>query len=118
MKLEICAFSGHKIYPGKGKVFVRSDSKTFRFINGKTESLFLQRINPRKIGWTQVYRRLNKKGVTEEARKKRTRRTVKHERAVAGATWDDIRAKRSEKPEVRAAARQAAKAAGKKTTKA
>ncbi|KAL1931543.1 hypothetical protein VTP01DRAFT_9686 [Rhizomucor pusillus] len=113
MKLEICSFSGYKIYPAKGKVFVRSDSRvsaTFRFINGKAESLFLQRLNPRKIRWTQIYRRLNKKGVTEEVAKKRSRRTVKHERAIAGLSWDAIRAKREETPAARAAARQAAKA--------
>ncbi|KAI9321025.1 ribosomal protein L24e-domain-containing protein [Dichotomocladium elegans] len=116
MKLEICSFSGYKIYPAKGKVFIRSDSRyaqTFRFINGKTESYFLQRLNPRKIRWTQIYRRVNKKGITVESRKKRTRRTVKVERAVVGATWDQIRAKRTEKPEARAAARQAAKEAKK-----
>lgn len=27
MKVEICSFSNRKIYPGKGKLFVRSDSK-------------------------------------------------------------------------------------------
>ncbi|KAL1934726.1 hypothetical protein VTP01DRAFT_6908 [Rhizomucor pusillus] len=84
--------------------------QTFRFINGKAESLFLQRLNPRKIRWTQIYRRLNKKGVTEEVAKKRSRRTVKHERAIAGLSWDAIRAKREETPAARAAARQAAKA--------
>merc|ERR1712098_578470 len=31
-------FSGEKIYPGKGKLYVRGDSKIFRFQNGKTES--------------------------------------------------------------------------------
>lgn len=31
--------------------------QTFRFVNAKAESLFLQRKNPRKIAWTQVYRR-------------------------------------------------------------
>ncbi|CDS05772.1 hypothetical protein LRAMOSA08300 [Lichtheimia ramosa] len=113
MKLEICSFSGYKIYPAKGKVFVRSDSRTFRFINGKTESYFLQRLSPRKIRWTQIYRRVNKKGISVEVRAKRTRRTVKHERAVVGASWEEIRAKRTEKPEARAAARQAAKDAKK-----
>ncbi|CDH57081.1 60s ribosomal protein l24 [Lichtheimia corymbifera JMRC:FSU:9682] len=127
MKLEICSFSGYKIYPAKGKVFVRSDSsvlnpfrlycRTFRFINGKTESYFLQRLSPRKIRWTQIYRRVNKKGISVEVRAKRTRRTVKHERAVVGASWEEIRAKRTEKPEARAAARQAAKDA-KKSSKA
>ncbi|KAI9269068.1 ribosomal protein L24e-domain-containing protein [Phascolomyces articulosus] len=112
MKLEICSFSGYKIYPSKGKVY------TFRFINGKAESYFLQRLSPRKIRWTQIYRRLNKKGVTEQIVKKRTRRTVKAERAVGGASWDEIRAKRNEKPEVRAAARQAAIEKSKEKAKA
>ncbi|KAI7902368.1 ribosomal protein L24e-domain-containing protein [Cokeromyces recurvatus] len=118
MKLEICSFSGHKIYPAKGKTYVRVDSRTFRFINGKAASYFLQRLNPRKIRWTQIYRRLNKKGITEEVRKKRSRRTVKHERAIAGASWEAIRAKRNQKPDARAAARQAAIAKSKEVKKA
>jgi len=118
MKLEICYFSGHKIYPGKGKTFVRTDNRSFKFVNGKNESYFLQRLNPRKIAWTVVYRRMHKKGITEEVSKKRTRRTVKHQRAVVGASWDSIRAKRTQKPEVRAAARQAAIREGKEKRKA
>ncbi|KAI8068250.1 ribosomal protein L24e-domain-containing protein [Gongronella butleri] len=102
MKLEICSFSGFKIYPAKGKTY------TFRFINGKAESYFLQRLNPRKIRWTTIYRRLNKKGITEEVAKKRSRKNVKHERAIAGTSWEAIRAKRNQKPDARAAARQAA----------
>jgi large subunit ribosomal protein L24e len=31
--------------------------QSFRFASSKNESLFLQRKNPRKIAWTQVYRR-------------------------------------------------------------
>ncbi|KAI8066697.1 ribosomal protein L24e-domain-containing protein [Gongronella butleri] len=108
MKLEICSFSGFKIYPAKGKTYVRIDSRTFRFINGKAESYFLQRLNPRKIRWTTIYRRLNKKGITEEVAKKRSRKNVKHERAIAGTSWEAIRAKRNQKPDARAAARQAA----------
>ncbi|KAG0359414.1 60S ribosomal protein L24 [Gamsiella multidivaricata] len=106
--IEICAFSGAKIYPGKGKIYVRVDSRSFRFVNGKAESLFLQRKNPRKISWTVLFRRMHKKGISEEVAKKRTRRTVKHQRAVVGASWEAIRAKRNQKPEVRAAARAAA----------
>ncbi|OAD02669.1 hypothetical protein MUCCIDRAFT_40141, partial [Mucor lusitanicus CBS 277.49] len=108
------SFSGHKIYPAKGKTYVR----TFRFINGKAASYFLQRLNPRKIRWTVIYRRLNKKGMTEEVQKKRSRRTVKHERAVVGASWDAIRAKRNQKPDARAAARQAAISKSKDAKKA
>ncbi|KAL2056427.1 hypothetical protein ABVK25_003450 [Lepraria finkii] len=62
-------FSGEKIYPGKGKLYVRGDSKIFRFQNGKTESLFLQRKNPRRIAWTTLYRRQHKKGISEEVAK-------------------------------------------------
>ncbi|CAO3699515.1 unnamed protein product [Rhizopus stolonifer] len=92
--------------------------RTFKFINGKAESYFLQRLNPRKIRWTSIYRRLNKKGMTEEVHKKRSRRTVKHDRAVVGASWDAIRAKRNQKPDARAAARQAAISKSKDAKKA
>src|SRR5579859_2065836 len=105
MKVELDSFSSGKIYPGRGRLFIRGDSKVFRFVGSKSESLFLQRKNPRKISWTQVYRRMHKKGITEEVAKKRTRRTVKHQRAIVGATWESIRAKRNQKPEVREAAR-------------
>ncbi|KAF9584599.1 60S ribosomal protein L24 [Lunasporangiospora selenospora] len=118
MQIEICAFSGAKIYPGKGKIFVRVDNRSFRFVNGKAESLFLQRKNPRKIHWTVLFRRMHKKGISEEVAKKRTRRTVKHQRAVVGASWEAIRAKRNQKPEVRAAARAAAVRDGKDKKKA
>ncbi|GAA5968631.1 hypothetical protein JCM11641_007706 [Rhodosporidiobolus odoratus] len=114
MKVEICNFSGYKIYPGKGKLYVRSDSKIFRFVTSKEESLFLQRKNPRKLSWTVVYRRVNKKGVTEEVAKKRSRKNVKASgRGVGGADLASILAKRNQKPEVREAQRAAALAAGK-----
>lgn len=51
--------------------------QVFRFIGSKSESLFLQRKNPRKISWTVVYRRMHKKGLAEEVAKKRTRKNVK-----------------------------------------
>ncbi|RKP27059.1 ribosomal protein L24, isoform CRA_c, partial [Syncephalis pseudoplumigaleata] len=105
MKLEICSFTGYKIHPGHGILYVRSDNRSFRLIGSKAASLFLQRKNPRKIHWTVVFRRMHKKGIVEEAAKKRTRRAVKHQRAIAGTTMDAIKAKRNQKPEVRAAAR-------------
>ncbi|KAI9731177.1 MAG: 60S ribosomal protein L24 [Cirrosporium novae-zelandiae] len=107
------SFSGQKIYPGKGKLYIRGDSKIFRFQNGKSESLFLQRKNPRRIAWTVLYRRQHKKGISEEVAKKRTRRTVKHQRAIVGASLDVIKEKRSMRPEARAAARAAAIKEGK-----
>ena len=49
----------------QGKLYVRGDSKVFRFQNGKSESLFLQRKNPRRIAWTVLYRRQHRKGISE-----------------------------------------------------
>ena len=72
------------------------DSKVFRFVSSKEESLFLQRKNPRKLAWTQIYRRVNKKGVSEEVAKKRSRRTVKAQRGIAGLSLDEIKRKRSQ----------------------
>ncbi|KAI5867424.1 ribosomal protein L24e [Durotheca rogersii] len=121
-------FSGQRIYPGKGKLYIRGDSKIFRFQNSKTESLFLQRKNPRRISWTVLFRRQHRKGISEEVAKKRTRRTVKSQRAIVGASLDVIKEKRSMRPEARSAARQqaikeskekkAAAAAAKKSDKA
>ncbi|KAF5584820.1 60S ribosomal L24 protein [Fusarium subglutinans] len=115
-------FSGARIYPGKGKLYVRGDSKIFRFQNGKSESLFLQRKNPRRIAWTVLYRRQHRKGISEvriyqleqhsrwlslllEVAKKRTRRTVKAQRGIVGASLDVIKEKRNIRPEARSAAR-------------
>ncbi|TFY82897.1 hypothetical protein EWM64_g1116 [Hericium alpestre] len=108
MKVEIDSFSGYKIYPSRGRLFVRGDSKIFRFGTSKTESLFLQRKNPRKIAWTVVYRRMHKKGITEEIAKKRSRKTVKHQRGIVGADLAAIAAKRNQTTQVRTQQRLAA----------
>ncbi|TFL00348.1 ribosomal protein L24e-domain-containing protein [Pterulicium gracile] len=108
MKVEQDSFSGYRIYPSKGKLFVRGDSKVFRFSTSKSASLFLQRKNPRKIAWTQLYRRHHKKGITEEVAKKRSRKTVKHSRPIAGTDLTSIAAKRNQTAAARLQARQSA----------
>ncbi|GAV55766.1 hypothetical protein ZYGR_0AY01590 [Zygosaccharomyces rouxii] len=118
MKLEIDSFSGGKIYPGRGTLFVRGDSKIFRFQNSKSASLFKQRKNPRRIAWTVLYRRHHKKGITEEVAKKRSRRTVKAQRPVVGASMELIKERRSVKPDVRKAQREEKKKADKEKRKA
>merc|ERR1711976_829011 len=108
VKTETCNFSGYRIYPGHGKRYIRCDSRPFWFLNKRCRSGFDLKRNPRKLDWTQLYRRLHKKGTIEEVAKKRTRRTVKVQRGVEGADLAYIRAKRNQKPEVRQAAREAA----------
>ncbi|XP_062510199.1 large ribosomal subunit protein eL24-like [Corticium candelabrum] len=115
MKLELCNFSGYKIYPGHGKRYCRVDGKAFTFINGKCERSFLMKRNPREITWTVLYRRKNKKGTQEETHKRRTRRTTRFQRAIQGATLQVIQAKRNQTQEVRKAQRdQAIRAAKEK----
>lgn len=87
----------------------------------KCERSYLMKRNPRKVTWTVLYRRKHRKGIEEEATKKRTRRTQKFQRAIVGASLAEIMAKRNMKPEVRRAQReQAIKAAKdqKRATKA
>uniref|UniRef100_A0A182QR45 Large ribosomal subunit protein eL24 n=1 Tax=Anopheles farauti TaxID=69004 RepID=A0A182QR45_9DIPT len=118
MKIGLCAFSGFKIYPASGKTLVKADGKTFTFLNKKCERSFLMKRNPRKVKWTVLYRRKHKKGVVEEATKKRTRRTQKFQRAIVGASLAEIMAKRNMKPEVRKAQREQAIKAAKEAKKA
>ncbi|ODQ77193.1 hypothetical protein BABINDRAFT_181829 [Babjeviella inositovora NRRL Y-12698] len=118
MKVETDSFSGAKIYPGRGTLFVRGDSKIFRFQSAKSASLFHQRKNPRRISWTVLYRRHHKKGITEEASKRKTRKTVKNQRAIVGASLELIKERRSQKPEARKAAREEATKADKEKRKA
>merc|ERR1712018_850375 len=76
--------------------------------------------NPRKVTWTVLYRRKHRKGVEEETA---NRRTHKFQRAIVGASLNEILAKRNQKPELRKAQRVAIRAAketnkSKKDTKA
>ena len=119
VKTELCSFSGLRIYPGHGIMYVRGDQKSFKFVSRKAKSLFTQRINPRKLSWTVLYRRAMKKGTLEDAMKKKARKVTKATvKSVAGASLDIIKAKRNQKPEVRAAAREAALREVKERTKA
>lgn len=118
MKVEIDSFSGNKIYPGRGTLFVRGDSKVFRFSSSKSASLFHQRKNPRRIAWTVLYRRQHKKGISEETTKRKNRRAVKHQRAIVGASLDLIKERRSQKPQDRKHARDLKLAKDKEAKKA
>ncbi|XP_041605301.1 60S ribosomal protein L24-like [Vulpes lagopus] len=73
---------------------------------------------PHLDDWTVLYRRKHKKGQSEEIQKKRTRRAVKFQRAITGASLADIMAKRNQKPEVRKAQREQAIRAAKEAKKA
>merc|ERR1739848_645206 len=117
MKIELCGYSGYKIYPSRGRTLIKSDGKVFKFLDGRSMKAHLLKRNPRKVTWTVLYRRKHKKGIGEETAKKRTKRTQKFQRAVVGATLQDIMAKRNQKPEVRKAQREQAIRAAKELKK-
>merc|ERR1712003_116091 len=66
------------------------------------------RKKPAKLVWTQAWRRLHKKGLSEANLKKRRTRARKVERAVVGLSLDDIKKKAAQKPEFRSAQRSSA----------
>ena len=87
---------------------IRRDGKPIWLGSSKTHSLTLQRKKAAKLVWTQAWRRLHKKGLTETTTKKRTRRTGKVQRAVVGASLEDIKKRAAQKSELRTQAREAA----------
>merc|ERR1711981_840264 len=106
IKTETCRFSGLRIYPGRAVKFVRTDTQIFTFLKSKCRTLFNQRKRPAKLAWTALYRKQHKKDATSERTKRGNKATLS--RAIAGASLEVIQKKRSEKPEVRQAARDSA----------
>lgn len=108
MKYEIDTFSGYKIQPGHGILFVRSDSKIFRFFSEKTLNLFLDRKNPKDISWTVAYRRMHDKHRHDGHEEIEARAPVKKERGFVGASLDHIRQRRAMNPQERQSEREKA----------
>merc|ERR1712121_256059 len=117
MKIELCNYSGYKVYPCRGSTYVKADGKTFRFLDGRSKKAHMLKRNPRKVTWTVLYRRKHRKGVEEETSKKRTKRTHKFQRAIVGASLNEILAERDQKPELRKAQRDEAIRAAKEAKK-
>jgi large subunit ribosomal protein L24e len=61
---------------------------------------------------------MHRKGITEEVAKKRSRRTVKHQRGIVGADLATIAARRNQTAQVRTQARLAAITKAKEEKKA
>merc|ERR1719277_228540 len=118
VKTELCVFTDYRIYPGRGRKFAARDGKTFMFISHKTQSLFHQRIKPVKLTWTQAWRRKNKKGTQQEVNRRKNRKTQKFQKAIVGMSLEDIRKKKAQRPEIRAATEVAKNAAKEKQKKA
>ncbi|KAK9819774.1 hypothetical protein WJX72_002199 [[Myrmecia] bisecta] len=109
LKTTTCRFSGLRIYPGRGIIYIKTDGQQWLFINRKAKSLFMQRKRSAKIAWTTVYRKQHKKDLEAQvARKKRRTANRVQARAIVGVSLEVINKRRSEKPEQRKASREAA----------
>merc|ERR1711910_210325 len=116
MKIEICPYSGYKIYPGRGRTLIKQDGKTFKFLDSRSHKDQLLKRNPRKVTWTVLYRRKHRKGIEEEVSKKRTKRTQKPD--VRKAQREQaIRAAKEVKKTQKATKKPAAAATKAKTVK-
>jgi large subunit ribosomal protein L24e len=70
-------------------VFVRNDSKQFRFCRSKCIRSFHKKRNPRKIAWTKSYRKTRGKEMAVDSTfefEKRRNRPVKYDRELMGQT--------------------------------
>ena len=108
IKTDLCAFSEYRVYPGHGVRFARRDGQLVVLSSSKCKSMHDQRKKPAKLMWTQAWRRLNKKMQDTTVAKKRSRKTTKLQRAIVGASLDEIKKRRATKPSESSVAKQAA----------
>lgn len=92
-----------KIYPGKGRRFIRRDGRFLAFIDQKSRCLYDNKKKAQRLTWTQAWRRRNKKGRVETMSKKKGKKTARVFKGIAGVTVEDLKKKREVKPEVRKA---------------
>jgi len=69
MKIDLCCFSGFKIYPGPGRTLVEGDGRSYKFLSSRTLKTHLLEMTPRNITWTVLYRRKHKKSLEEDVTK-------------------------------------------------
>eukprot|EP00455_Lapot_gusevi_P012539 TRINITY_DN1597_c0_g1_i1.p2 TRINITY_DN1597_c0_g1~~TRINITY_DN1597_c0_g1_i1.p2 ORF type:complete len:156 (-),score=70.85 TRINITY_DN1597_c0_g1_i1:57-524(-) len=108
VKTEVCYFTEFKIFPGHGSKFVRKDGKLLSFVDHKASAYYHQKLKAANLRWTQIWRRNHKKSKVELVQKRKAKRSVRLQKAVVGMSAADILKKKSQKPEVRQAAREAA----------
>merc|ERR1711976_969332 len=77
VKTVLCFFSEYRVYPGHGLTFIKINGTPVQLAGSKEKGLLNDRKKPAKLVWTQSWRRLHKKGKSEEGSRRRTRKTTK-----------------------------------------
>merc|ERR1711988_879704 len=110
IKTETCSYSGFKIWPGRGKSYVRQDQKMFRFVRGKDDACHLMKRRNLTTKWTVHYRRINKKGISaEEAAKRRSKKkSTAVRRDISGLPMELLQKAKAARPKTNSTAKDAA----------
>lgn len=93
MKYGVCAFSGHDIHRGKGRIVVFRNGSSFLLANSKCRSHFMRGMNPKKLNWTLPSRINRKKAVAFKTSKVQAPKIVKPIRAFVGMSLDELKSK-------------------------
>merc|ERR1711971_996082 len=110
IKTTECTFSSYAIFPGRGSIFVARDGSVNSFINAKSKSLHMQKKKASKIGWTPAWRVLHKKGKSIVSKRRRAKRNTAStaRRAIGSLSFEDLRSRRNQTKDFRAAQRSEA----------
>ena len=111
--MEVCTFARMDRYLEKDYC----NLQPVHFLNHKCCSLGAQKKKPARIRWTTAWRRNNKKAevffdraalcqATEKS-KRRSRKSFKVQKAIAGMSVNDIQKKKDQKTEIRNKSREA-----------
>ena len=87
-KTEIDGFAGHHFHPGHGRLHVCVDKHIIGFESRKTFRMWERKRNPRKIAWTEHYRKDHKKHNLDQTSKEERVVRKRVVRGYAGVAAD------------------------------